>query len=417
MPSDPRRSRTELRRGLEETPAYESWRPLNPGPAVDVDGRYAALPLTNKDALRAGAPRQFLPAGRDLDAALATGEAELVTTSGTTGAPTSLVWSQRWWDRSEAASWSLHSDSAAAATGEHRECVLASARCVGPPPAERPRSTDERTLGRLLFLSETADVALWTDDDVRRMARELAQHQPAVLEGDPFYLAAFCARAEELSLPLFRPGCVVLTYGRASSLQLVWIRRAFPVPIASSYGSTEIGYAFVSCERGRFHQNVLSCRVDLVALDGDPRAAKLVITPFDHPFMCLLRYDVGDLARVAHAACGCGRDTGTTLEDILGRVEDRSFTAAGGAVTAAALDAAVAGGSGVDGVIGYQLDQERPGGAHLRVLAAAAIDERAIAERLGQLYGGHATAERVAFLDPRSSGKYPYVRRRPAEAR
>lgn len=160
MTNDPVRSRAELERGLRDTPAYQSWRSRDPGPAATIDERYAALPLTRKDDLRAGAPRAFVPAGRALDAALASGEMEIVTASGTTGAPTSLVWSQSWWNASEAASWALNADLAAAATGRHREAVLASARCVGPPPANRHRSMAERTVGRLLFLNETADIAL-----------------------------------------------------------------------------------------------------------------------------------------------------------------------------------------------------------------------------------------------------------------
>ena len=131
MTNDPQRSRVELERGLQDTPAYRGWTPLDPGPGSAIDARYAALPLTVKDDLRARAPRGFVPAGRDFEAALARGEIEIVTTSGTTGAPTSLVWSQAWWNASEAASWALNADLAAVATGSHRECVLASARCVG----------------------------------------------------------------------------------------------------------------------------------------------------------------------------------------------------------------------------------------------------------------------------------------------
>jgi len=411
MLNDDERSRTELERALRETRAYRDWQSLDPGPSVDIDERYAALPITTKADLRRGAPRALVPGGQDLDAAVARGEAELVTTSGTTGTPTTLVWSQRWWDASEALGWPLNANLAAVATGRHSECVLASARCVGPPPIDRPRSMAERTLGRLLFLNETADLALWSDADVRRMADELAGFEPAILEADSSYLAAFCARAEAQSLPLFRPRCIVLTYGRPSALHLARIRRAFGAPIVSSYGSTETGYVFVSCERGTLHQNVASCRVELTPLAADPRVGKLVITPFGHPFMCLLRYDVGDLVRLSARDCACGRDAGVALDDILGRAEDVSLTRGGDVVTAAALDEAVAAGSDAEEIVTYQIDQDAPGTVRLRAVAMTALDGAALTRRLRILYGGEATVERADALEPRPSGKYPYLRR------
>lgn len=150
------------------------------------------------------------------------------------------------------------------------------------------------------------------------MAAKFERYAPAVLEADPVYLAYFCARAEALSLILFRPACLVLTYGRASRLQLARIKRAFPIPIVSSYGSTETGYVFISCERGRFHQNVASCRVYILPVDVAQRVGRLAVTPFAHPGMCLLRYEVGDLVRIADHPCPCGRDRGFTLEDHTG---------------------------------------------------------------------------------------------------
>ena len=410
MQNDPERSRRELERALGETPAYQRWRDLDPGPRATVDDRFAALPLTSKDDLRAAAPRGFAPVDADFEGALARGEIELVTTSGTTGAPTSLVWVQAWWNASEAASWQLNRNLAAVATGTHRECVLASARCVGPPPEGRPRSMSERTLGRLLFLNETADVALWSDTDVRRMADELARHRPPVLEADASYLAAFCARAEALSLSLFCPAQIVVTYGRPSRLQLARIGRSIPAPVASSYGSTETGYVFLSCERGKYHQNVASCRVDLLPFGDAPSVARLAVTPFSNPWMCLLRYDVGDLVRVAPEGCACGRVGGNVLDDVLGRVEDVSWTAGGKPITAAALDDAVAEVPAASAIVSYQVEQERPGDVHLRAVALGRLDEASLVERLRSLYGGRAIVESVPALEPRASGKYPYRR-------
>jgi phenylacetate-CoA ligase len=413
--NDPDHSLAELERGLGDTPAYVEWRRFDPGGGASVDARYAALPITTKEILTMAAPRALVPNGRDLDGALTRGEAELIRTSGTTGPPTSLVWSQQWWDASERAAWSVRRDAADLSPGTYRECVLASGRCVGPPPMpDRALTTAERTMGRLLFLNEEADVARWSDDAIHQMADELAQQAPAVLEADPSYLAAFCARAEQLGLSLHAPRLIVLTYGRPSRLHLARIARALPVPMASSYGSTETGYVFLSCERGTLHQNVASCRVEVMPLLEDARIVKLIVTPFGHPWMCLLRFDVGDLARPATAPCPCGRTAGLALDDIEGRVEDATLATDGRLITAAALDATVGGSPSAEQIVLYQIDQPAPGELHLRAVATGPFDATALAGHLRATYGpgSSITVDRVEALEPRPSGKYPYVRRR-----
>ncbi|HUJ61404.1 MAG TPA: hypothetical protein VLX92_23025, partial [Kofleriaceae bacterium] len=314
--NDPARSRAELERALAEVPAYEAWRAFDPGPAASLDERYAALPATDKQLMLARAPRGFVPRTADLDAALASGAAELVRTSGTTGPPVTLVWNQAWWDQSERAATPLHAAIAEAAATSERQAVVASPRCVGP--GERELAMRERTLGRLLFPNERADVARWSDDDVRRMARELVAYAPALIEGEPAYLAALCARAEALALELPRPRVVTLSYTWPSRLERARIARAFRAPVASAYGSTETGTVLIECERGRMHHNAASCRLEVAALPGRADLARLLVTPLGHPFACYLRFDVGDLVRLAGAPCPCGRPGGA-----IARVEGR----------------------------------------------------------------------------------------------
>jgi phenylacetate-coenzyme A ligase PaaK-like adenylate-forming protein len=181
--------------------------------------------------------------------------------------------------------------------------------------------------------------------------------------------------------------------------------------MASSYGSTETGYVFFSCEHGRLHQNVPFCRVDLVALSanvGDPHVAKPLITPFDNPWMCLLRFDVGDLVRPATDPCACGRTEGLQLDRIEGRVDDATLRTDGRIVCAAALDDAIALSACCDDIVSYQLDQTAEREYALRATTTGPIDVPEIRARLRDLYGSTAriTVERVDALDPEPSGKY-----------
>jgi phenylacetate-coenzyme A ligase PaaK-like adenylate-forming protein len=146
-------SRQALERALELTAAYASWRRFDPGPGVATQARFAALPVLTKQDLRRDFPAAFVPAGVDLAAGMARGQVEFVTTSGTTGEPMQLLWDQAWWDASERASWQLNAHARRLMTRTHAEAVLASPRCVGPPPKDRPTTREERTLGRLLFLN------------------------------------------------------------------------------------------------------------------------------------------------------------------------------------------------------------------------------------------------------------------------
>lgn len=408
LANDEARSRAELERALREVPVYAGFRRLDPGDASDVDARYAALPETGRTLMREHAPRGFVPASADLDAALARGDAELVRTSGTTGPPVTVVWSQAWWDASERASWTLNADLAAAATGEHHEAVLASPRCVGPYANEEPIATRERTLGRLLFLNEHADVARWTDAVVRRMASELDAFAPSVLEGEPAYLAAFCARAEALKVALPRPNVVVLTYTAPSRIERARIARCFGVPVVSSYGSTETGYVLVECEHGRMHQNATSCRIDFVPFQT-PDLGRLVVTPFAHPFACFIKFDVGDLARRAVEACPCGRPG--ALSRVEGRVDEVTGPS-GRLITFADVDDAIAESPSSEHIVSYQLRQEHDA-VRLRATVDGTIDVEDLTRALSTLYGPtiDVSVERVRALDPESSGKYARVRR------
>ena len=406
------RSAEALNRALNLATAYAGWRRFDPGPSANVDARYAAMPALTKRELRRDFPAGFVPRGSDLDAALARGEVEFVQTAGTSGDAVRLLWHQGWWDASEQASWQLNAHARRLMTGKHREAVLASARCVGPPFRPEPRTMEERTLGRLLFLNEATSVQ-WSDADVQRMATELGLYRPLVLEGDPSYLAAFSRRARALGLALHQPELIVLTYGLASGAHLAQIRRAFTVPTMSSHGSTECGYVFIECEHGRLHQNVRFCRVDVVPMvtaAGGPRLVRLLVTPFGHPYFVVLRFDIGDLALVSAEPCPCGNHQGLVLDGVAGRGIDATLTVDGRLVAVRELDRAL---GHAESLCGWQLDQAGPTAYGLRIVSDRPADDAAAAHvALARLYGPGAqvSVSAVDTLVAEPSGKYRLAR-------
>ena len=370
-----RLSRNAIETALDHVPGYAAWRRLDPGPQAAVDERYAALPILTKHELREGALDRFVPRNKSLRLGLSSGDIEFAETSGSTDDRVTLVFHAAWWEASERAAWQLNDHASVIATGTHREAVLASPRCVGPGYTIRPLTVTERTIGRNLFLNQKLNPASWEKQDIHRMVEELNRYQPAVLEGDPAYLAPFARLISELGLEIVQPQLIFLTYSYPSRIYLRQIRQVFRAPIASSYGSTETGHVFMECEAGRLHQNIEHCRVDFqpwLSRYGGPLRGRMLVTVFHNPWFAVVRFDIGDVARLDdRGPCPCGRTAGLTLSAIEGRVKDATFTPDGRVITVDDLDVALA---GVDGLRGWQLDLPQPGFFRLRIMADPALE-------------------------------------------
>ena len=416
---DRERCRETLVTALERTVMYASWRRFDPGPGVDIDARYRALPVLTKDDIRAHFPHGLVPRGMDLDAAVERGEVSCVRTSGTADEALQNIWNQSWWDASERASWSLNSAAASAATGCHREAILASALSVGPRSEAGPIARAARMLGRFLFLNEYGMTTNWPEDHERRILSELAEYQPPVLEANPSLLARVARWAARSGAEVWQPALLTLTYEFPSALQLRAIRQVFHCPIASSYGSTEAGHVFMECEQGTMHQNVETCRVDMVAIPGfeEDRAetpgalGRIVVTTFGNEWFPLLRFEIGDVGRVASAPCRCGRTTGLSLSSIEGRLTSLCIDSEGAPVTHGRIDRAL---WQVEGLEEYRLDQESPLQVTCRVIAEPGKGRKAASgarEVLAAVFGPKVELRvtEVPALHPEMSGKFLLV--------
>jgi phenylacetate-coenzyme A ligase PaaK-like adenylate-forming protein len=405
-----RRSQEVLNTALDSAPAYHAWRRFDPGRDVAVDDRYAALPLLDKEDIRSHFPQGLVPGSRSVSEGLAFGEIEYVQTSGTTSEKVTNLWNQSWWNASEAASWRLNSHTSHL-DHVHREAQLASALSVGFLSKDDLPMQDRILNDRFLFLNEKATALEWTDIHYRRMASELNEFRPAILEANPSLLARLCWWALDNHVAIHPPQVIVITYEFFSRLHLKAIRRVFPAPVISSYGSTESGYIFMQCEHGTFHQNTEFCRVDFLPLKeihGGPALGRIAVTTFGNPWMSLIRFDVGDLVRLKpDAACPCGRNEGFMAAAIEGRTCNITLSGTGRLVTTGQVDGVL---SGIDGLRDYQLIQQSAANYLLRV--SAKEESRSVADgcrrALRLLYGPDSGIE-IEFCDnlaPTPSGKY-----------
>ncbi|MGD1117944.1 MAG: hypothetical protein ABR886_00470 [Dehalococcoidales bacterium] len=407
------KSRDILDYALKNLGAYKSWRALDPGPSFATDARYAAMPALTKNEIREHFPKGFVPPDRDIEKGLANGEINFVQTSGSSDAVrVTNIWNQSWWDGSEAASWELNAHASRLATGSHAEAILVNARNVGIISDEVDLPFEKRRLGRFLYLNEKTDINAWTPRLMDRMIHELDVFKPSVLEANPSFLARLCRYIIASGKAVYQPGMIVFTYEYPSRMHFRQVSRVFKNPVVSSYGSTETGYVFMQCEAGKLHQNSQFCRVDFQPLKqehGGPDTARMLVTTFNNPWYYMLRFDVGDFARLnPKQKCACGRDSGYILDAVEGRWTNVTLTCDGKLVTLHRLDEAI---STLENIDEYRLEQPAPGNYTLFLVSPRPDKEklgREASSLLQKIYGKKAriAIEYPEYLSPEDSGKF-----------
>ncbi len=402
-----------LETSLKTLDAYRSWRAFDPGDSLSIDERYAALPTLTKNDIRQHFPKGLVPADKDVDAGLASGEITFANTSGSSDAfRVTNIWNQQWWDASERASWTYNAHAQKVTTGDHPEAILVNALNVGIASNEVDLPIEKRRLARFLYLNEKTDPTKWTPALMDRMIAELDIFKPVVLEANPSFLAKLCRYIWTQKKKVYQPGLITLTYEFPSRLHFQQIKRVFTSPIASSYGSTETGYVFMQCESGKFHQNVDFCRVDFQFLrpeHGGPNVGKILVTTFDNPWYYMLRFDVGDFARLdPEQKCSCGRESGFIVSAMEGRWTNVTLTCDGKLVTLRRVDDAI---TALENIDEYRVEQPSPGVYHLFLVSPRQDKEKLSQEAkriLQGIYGAKAdiTITYADYLSPEDSGKY-----------
>ncbi len=395
---------------IEEVPLYRDRPPPPTGSGPDELSHWlASLPTVRKRELRRGFPGSLVRRSCDLKQALADGNVEILATSGTTDSRLQVLWEWSWWDPQERCAMRLNRAVAATLAREgFREAVLTTPVCgvtchVGKLPAS------ERTVDGMLFLNQQADPTHWSDAELDRMASEWNDLAPDGVEADPAYLAALCRHALESGRKLHAPAYVALTYEQTTRAHRRAIARAIDSPLWSLYGATEAGVLFMECTAGRLHHNARHSHVELLDCGGG--LGRVVVTTLGRTWMPLLRYEIGDLVRLAPAEpCPCGRaEAGYRLARIEGRADEAIAVDAHGRrelVTPAMLDDLVD--AAEPEIDAWQLQSAPAGGFALHVVGASG--ERAamaLSERLGDC---RVRAQREAAIGPEGSGKYRLVR-------
>ncbi len=194
------------------------------------------------------------------------------------------------------------------------------------------------------------------------------------------------------------------------------IESAFRCPVRMDYGSREMGSMAVDC-RHRQGLHVLSDQFLIeVVRDGRPVApgevGEVLVTDMHNWAMPLVRYRIGDMARLDTTPCACGRRTPRL--HLEGRREDTLVTPDLRLLTPEAVCAFFYSQPGVDE---FQL-AESPTRFEVQIVPHAgtksdAVDEAALATGWRNLVGDagrRLVVRRVSTILPERSGKFRHVK-------
>ena len=201
---------------------------------------------------------------------------------------------------------------------------------------------------------------------------------------------------------------VTLASENVSEGQRSAIFRMFGAQPRQHYAMTEEVALICECPEGRLHVDEDYSLVEFLPLPGVPGAFRLIGTTLDNGAFPLLRYDVGDVMRLAGPEpCPCGR-SGRVVSSIDGRQDDYLVLADGSWVGRSVFfkDAVH--------VAEAQIVQRAAGQATLRVVRARGYgeaDEAALLAEIHQRVGERlaVTFEYVDRLPRTASGKLRLV--------
>jgi phenylacetate-CoA ligase len=303
--------RAMLRHAVSTVPHYGDLRGVE-----NVDGdpeamldRLAELPLTTKGSVKAS-PDRFLPER------IPEGGRIAMRTSGTTGTPLTIFQTLHA-VRFQWAIWWRHKARFGIRPGEPFLSFGARVPVLG----EKPRVPWRENYA----LRQTYLVTSLLRGRVLEQAIDLVRRRRfAYFTGYPSAMYVLAREILDRGVDLEHPPRMIFTGSDALTPGFRGvIERAFRSTISDNFGSAEMCGNLSQCPDGRYHVDHELGIVELlpVAHTDDSSVRRIVCTGLVNRAMPLIRYDLGDFARVSDEPCRCGRSSPSVLS-VEGRAED-----------------------------------------------------------------------------------------------
>ncbi len=381
------------------TDYYPQWREVPLYRAALQAGDFSGLHLITKADIRKNFPDNFLRAGQKLEVLLAENLVELEHTSGTSDERTAVLFARGWWDAQEERVLRLNGFIAAVLDGHPnaRRATIVPPVCNGVVCFSNYMAKSARTLGGTLYVNQARIPFLLAEEELARMADEVAEWAPQFLDLDPVHGVWFARFCERRGLRFPSVKFILCSYEFVSVVHRRILERVFGVPIFNLYGSTEAGHLLVENEPGEMRSCEENVYYEIINPDENG-IGELVVTTLTNQIMPLLRYRVGDLVQ---------RAGGNYL--VHGRVRDALRRSDGQRVTTLAVDRCF---EGVSGIAHYQLRQTESGQCDLQFVLdsvpVAVEDLNRLTACLANLLGLNQLIRAIAVekLPPQPSGKF-----------
>ncbi|WP_307665676.1 phenylacetate--CoA ligase family protein [Streptomyces sp. V1I1] len=298
----------DVRRQVSRHPVYRR-------PAYSVD-EFGTLPTLSRSELRKlREPFDYEASG--------TTTAYGDQTSGTSGAPLTVVYSPRFMSQY------LH-------LNMFKVAIRAGIRDLGGRQVFAVTITDNPSLGAGVIIPDPLDLVglrlIWYVDpsdpqSIARLTTFLREFDPEVLSSKPNLLQMLLDHWEtESPEPPCGPRFAVSGGAMLPDALRQQMADYFGCPVISAYAISEAGYLGSECERQKIHlDESLHERFEILpaegAADTEPSAGdsgELAVTSLSNLCMPLVRYRVGDLATMSRNTCACGAP-GPVLDELQGR--------------------------------------------------------------------------------------------------
>ena len=189
-----------------------------------------------------------------------------------------------------------------------------------------------RVLGQVIHVEP---YEILTEEKLNEHVRRINRHRPTVImafAGTAFEIAK---HVRSLGIAMHRPRFIITSVEMLYPAMRETIQTAFGCPVYNLYGAVETGRVAVECHRGKLHVFTFAHVVEVLDDEGLPtrpgEVGRIVVTPLHNLAMPLIRYDIGDLARVSAEPCDCGSPL-PAWDEISGRVVHHFVRADGNAV-------------------------------------------------------------------------------------
>jgi len=267
----------------------------------------------------------------------------------------------------------------------------------------------------LLVRHVCLDTLKMDEGTMRRYCRTLLDKQPTILFGHAHSLYLFALFLKKEGIEGVRPKGVISTAMVLHDFERVLMEEVFGCKVTNRYGCEEVSLIACECEaHSGLHVNMDSLVFECVDSDGNPvptgEPGAVVVTDLTNFAMPIIRYKVGDMARMSAEPCPCGR-TYPMIESIEGRIADYIRTPDGHFVSGISLTENFA--MALEGVKQLQIVQKTYDCLTFRIVSDEEWDAdqaSRVAELVRERFGQQMRHE-IEFVDSiqsESSGKYRF---------